>query len=78
MSTRIAVRLPYELVAFVDQLVSGGQAASRAAMVTQALQRERRRQLAARDATILASDIEADDLDALAEYLARRPIEDLD
>ncbi len=76
MSTQIAVRLSEELVQFIDQLVSDGRAPSRAAVVSQALQRERRRQIAARDAAILAA--EADDLDELAEYAARTPLDDLD
>ncbi len=78
MSTQIAVRLPEELVQFIDQLVSDGRAPSRAAVVSQALQRERRRQIAARDAAILAAETDADDLDALAEYAARTPLDDLD
>jgi antitoxin MazE3 len=78
MSTQIAVRLPEELVAFIDQLVSEGRAPSRAAVVSQALRRERRREIAARDAAILAADSEADDLDALPEYAARTPLDDLD
>ncbi len=76
MSTQIAVRLSEELVQFIDQLVSDGRAPSRAAVVSQALQRERRRQIAARDAAILAA--EADDLDELAEYAARTPLDDFD
>ena len=79
MSTQIAVRLPEELVEFIDRLVSEGRAASRAAVVSQALQRERRRELAARDAAILAAaDGKDDDLDALAEHAARIPLDDLD
>ncbi len=78
MSTRIAVRLPEELVEFIDQLVSDGRASSRAAAVSQALRRERRRQIAARDAAILAADPGPDDLDALAEHAARTPLDDLD
>jgi Arc/MetJ-type ribon-helix-helix transcriptional regulator len=76
VSTQIAVRLSEELVQFIDQLVSDGRAPSRAAVVSQALQRERRRQIAARDAAILAA--EADDLDELAEYAARTPLDDFD
>ncbi len=82
VSTQIAVRLPEELVQFIDQLVSDGRAPSRAAVVSQALQRERRRQVAARDAAILAAEAEAEaeaeDLDALAEYATRTPLDDLD
>ncbi|WP_100497732.1 ribbon-helix-helix domain-containing protein [Geodermatophilus chilensis] len=77
MSTQIAVRLPEELVEFIDRLVTDGRAPSRAAVVSQALQRERRRELAARDAAILAA-AEDDDLDALAEHAARTPLDDLD
>ena len=79
MSTQIAVRLPEELVEFIDRLVADGRAPSRAAVVSQALKRERRRELAARDAAILAAVAENDDdLDALAEHAARTPLDDLD
>ncbi|SEM14252.1 Ribbon-helix-helix protein, copG family [Blastococcus sp. DSM 46786] len=78
MSIQIAVRLPDELVEFLDQLVSDGRAPSRAAVVSRALHRERRREIAARDAAILAAaDGEDDDLDALAEHAARVPLDDL-
>ena len=78
MSTQIAVRLPEELVAFIDRLVADGRAPSRAAVVSQALQRERRREVAARDAAILAAAAEEDDLDELAEHAARTPFDDID
>jgi Arc/MetJ-type ribon-helix-helix transcriptional regulator len=78
VSTQIAVRLPEELVEFIDRLVADGRASSRAAVVSQALQRERRRDLAARDAAILAAGGEDDDLDALAQHVARTPLDDLD
>jgi Arc/MetJ-type ribon-helix-helix transcriptional regulator len=79
MSTQIAVRLPEELVEFIDRLVSDGRAASRAAVVSRALQRERRREAAARDAAILAAlGHEDDDLDRLAEHVAPLPLDDLD
>lgn len=79
MSTQIAVRLPDELVAFVDQLVSDGRAASRAAVVSRALHRELRREIAARDAAILtAAGDEDDDMDDLARHLVRTPLDDLD
>ncbi|WP_091537706.1 ribbon-helix-helix domain-containing protein [Modestobacter sp. DSM 44400] len=77
MSTQMAVRLPDELVRFVDQLVADGRAPSRAAVVSQALQRERRREVAERDAAILAA-ADDDDLDALAEHAARTSLDDLD
>ena len=79
MSTQIAVRLPDELVAFVDQLVHDGRAASRAAVVSRALHRELRRELAARDAAILAAGGgEPDDMDDLARHVVSTPLDDLD
>ena len=54
MSTQIAVRLPEEIVAFLDSEVSGGRAKSRAQVVLRALEREQRRQQAARDVEILS------------------------
>lgn len=61
MSTQIAVRLPEEIVAFVDDEVSAGRAKSRAQVVLRALEREQRRQLAVRDVEILAGDSVEDD-----------------
>jgi Arc/MetJ-type ribon-helix-helix transcriptional regulator len=78
VSAQIAIRLPEELVDFIDRLVADGRASSRAAVVSQALQRERRRELAARDAAILAKVGKDDDLDALARHAARTPLDDLD
>lgn len=78
MTTQIAVRLPDDLVAFVDDLVSHGDAASRAAVVSRALERERRRKIAERDAAILASAGLDTDLDSLAEFTATTPMDDLD
>lgn len=71
MSTQIAVRLPDEVVAFLDREVSEKRAPSRAAVVLRALEREQRRQIAARDAAILAATEPDHDLDALAEYTAK-------
>jgi len=45
------VPLPDDIVEFIDGLVAGGQATSRAVVVERALDRERRRVSAARDAT---------------------------
>lgn len=77
MSTQIAVRLPDELVEFIDATVASGSASSRAAVVAAAVERELRRHLAARDAKILAGLSPDSDLDHLAEYSARISI-DLD
>lgn len=73
MSRQIAVRLPDELVDFVDSVVESGAERSRAAVVTRALERERRRAIAARDAEILAVSGPDDDLAALAGHAARIP-----
>jgi Arc/MetJ-type ribon-helix-helix transcriptional regulator len=72
MSTQIAVRLPDDLVEFVDRLVASGKAPSRAAVVTRALDGERRREAARRDARIYAESAE-DDLGALAAWAAEQP-----
>jgi Arc/MetJ-type ribon-helix-helix transcriptional regulator len=68
MSKQIAVRLPDELVEFVDEVVSSGIGRSRATVVTRALERERRRVIAARDAEILARTGSDPDLAGLAEH----------
>jgi Arc/MetJ-type ribon-helix-helix transcriptional regulator len=75
MSKQIAVRLPDELVDFVDELVSSGSKRSRAAVVAKALDRERRRILAARDAEILARTGPDPELEGLADYAAGLPLE---
>lgn len=72
MTVQIAVRLPDDLVAFVDERVGAGLEPSRAAVVTRALERERRRAIATRDAEILAASGPDPDLDGLAEFAARR------
>jgi Arc/MetJ-type ribon-helix-helix transcriptional regulator len=70
MTKQIAVRLPDDIVAFVDDVVDSGAERSRAAVVTRALERERRRSIAARDAEILARQGPDHELDALAEHVA--------
>jgi Arc/MetJ-type ribon-helix-helix transcriptional regulator len=75
MSKQIAVRLPDELVEFVDSVVAHGEQRSRAAVVTRALERERRRAIAARDAEILAAHGPDPDLDSLAGHVAGHPID---
>lgn len=68
MSTQIAVRLPEEIVAFLDNAVAQGKAASRAALVSAALEREMRRQAAEADAATLHHRGAADDLDELVDW----------
>lgn len=70
MSKQIAVRLPDDLVDFVDEVVGSGEEGSRAAVVTRALERERRRKVAMRDAQILAAAGPDPDLEGLADYAA--------
>lgn len=60
---------------FLDRLVADGQATSRASVVEQALAREFRRLVAARDAAILAASGADPDLDGLADYAARAPLD---
>jgi Arc/MetJ-type ribon-helix-helix transcriptional regulator len=71
MSRQIAVRLADELVEFVDNAVHAGAAPSRAAVVSRALERERRRAIAQRDAEILARTGPDIELAGLAEHAAR-------
>lgn len=66
MSKQIAVRLPEELVAFVDGRVADGVEPSRATVISRALARERRRVVAERDAEILARTGEDPALEGLA------------
>jgi Arc/MetJ-type ribon-helix-helix transcriptional regulator len=73
MSKQIAVRLPDELVDFVDEVVHSGVGRSRAAVVTRALERERRRMIAVRDAQILANTGSDPELAGLAEHVAGLP-----
>lgn len=80
VSKQSAVRLPDEIASFVDAEVAAGRAPSRAAVVTRALERDRRRRLALADVDILTRAGSLDDpdgFDGLAEYGARLPI-DLD
>jgi Arc/MetJ-type ribon-helix-helix transcriptional regulator len=75
MSKQIAVRLPEDVVDFVDEIVRNGGATSRAAVVTRALERERRRAVAARDAEILQRAGTDADMDRLAAHAARVPLD---
>lgn len=68
MSTQIAVRLPDEMVAFLDRSVATGKAPSRAALVASAVEREMRRLAAEQDAQILRTQGGADELDDLVEW----------
>jgi predicted transcriptional regulator len=73
MSKQIAVRLPDELVDFVDELARAAGGRSRASIVAKALERERRRVVASRDAEILARTGQDPELEGLAEHAAGLP-----
>jgi Arc/MetJ-type ribon-helix-helix transcriptional regulator len=78
MSKQITVRLPDELVDFMDELVATDRATSRASVVARAMERERRRELAARDVAILAEHGGYPDLDGFATVAAGTVLSDLD
>lgn len=73
MTKQITVRLPDDIADFIDRMVGEGRVASRAAIVSKALERERRRERAAHDARILAEAPCDDDLHALSQYAAALP-----
>jgi len=77
MSTQIAVRLPDDMVKFVDHLVETGRGSSRATVITRALERERRHEMAVQDAAIYARSGEDSDMADLVRYLSGHPV-DLD
>ncbi len=66
MSTQIAVRLPDELVAYVDQAVAAGRVKSRAELVSRLIARDARRQRAEEDLQRLIDAGALEDGDALA------------
>lgn len=70
MTTQIAVRLPDEMVRFLDRSVASGKAPSRAALVAASLEREMRLQAAQQDAQTLEDTGAADDLDDLVAWSA--------
>lgn len=72
MSTQIAVRLPDDLVEFLDAIVASGASPSRAAVVTTALERDFRRRLAERDAVVFSRDGGYPDLAAMTDHVSSR------
>lgn len=69
MSTQIAVRLPDDLVAYVDTLVSEG-AGSRAAIVARALSLYQQQLRGEMDARILEESGDYDDFDEMVGHLS--------
>jgi Arc/MetJ-type ribon-helix-helix transcriptional regulator len=79
MSTQIAIRLPDEVVQFVDAQVSSGAAKSRADFIWTAIKREQRRLVADSDAAIYAAmSFEDDEFAGLAGLAARVRLTELD
>lgn len=70
MSRQIAVRLPDELVAYVDEAVAAGRVKSRAEMVTRLIARNARRQRAEDDLQRLVAAGALEDPETLAMVLA--------
>lgn len=77
MSRQVAVRLPDELVAYIDELVAAGMAPSRAVIITRALEQQRRRDRQEQDAHIYAARGDAPDLAEFTRLAAAQPM-DLD
>jgi len=67
VTTQIAVRLPDDLVSYVDQLVRDG-AGSRATVLSRALAMYRQHMTAERDARILEERGDYDDFDGLTAF----------
>lgn len=78
MSTQIAVRLPDELVAYVDQAVASGRVKSRADLVSRLIARDARRQRAEDDLQRLidAGALGDREVLAIARATAATPVED--
>lgn len=74
MTVQIAVRLPDDVVGFLDEAVAAGDAPSRASLVTEALEREMRRRAAERDAELLREKGADDDLDGLVAWTGAQPM----
>jgi len=70
VTTQIAVRLPDELVRYVDDAVAGGRARSRADLVARLIARDARRARAERDLQLLIDKGALRDEEHLAIALA--------
>ncbi len=70
MTVQIAVRLPNDLVTYVDRQVQSGLASSRAAAVARALELQRRREIAERDAAIYLAHGEVEEFEPMIAHLS--------
>ena len=75
MTIQITVRLPDDLVEFVDALVAEGAVKSRAEAVHLALVRDRRRRFALADVEILRQHGDDPELQAFVDYTSAHPPE---
>ncbi len=75
MTVQITVRLPDELVEFVDALVAEGVVKSRAEAVHWALLRDRRRRFALADVEILRKHGDDPDLSAFVDFTSAHPLQ---
>lgn len=73
MSTQIAVRLPGELVTYLDEVARSEPGSSRAAVIRAALERDRRVRQAERDVRILMETGDYEDFEGLNDYARRNP-----
>ncbi len=73
MSTQIAVRLPDELVSYLDEIARSEPGSSRAAVIRAALERDRRVRQAERDVRILMETGDYEDFEGLNDYARRNP-----
>jgi len=80
MSVQMTVRIPDNLAKYVDDQVKSGDAASRAEMIARALEElmrreEREREMALVDGLNARNESLYPDLDGLAEWGVRRPMD---
>ena len=75
MTKQIAVRLPDDLVGFLDALVAEGRFDSRAAIVTRELKRLKRRIEAEQDAEIYRREGDDPELLAFVQHASRQPMD---
>jgi Arc/MetJ-type ribon-helix-helix transcriptional regulator len=74
MTIQVTVRLPEDLVAFMDEEVAADHARSRADVVARALRGLRRHHVALKDAEIYAMTEPDDDMLAIIEYTGTHPL----
>jgi Arc/MetJ-type ribon-helix-helix transcriptional regulator len=74
MTIQVTVRLPDDLVSFMDEEVAAEHARSRADVVARALRRLRRHHVALKDAEIYALTEPDEDMLAIVEYTGSHPV----